>query len=426
MIANLDRTKSPQAYPLHNVNLIKAELKVLSNGMSVYVIDGTEEDVIKLELVFPSGTRAESKVLVASATNYLMNAGTSTMTSAEIMEKIDFYGSYYQHDNQLDRSSLSLYSLKKYFPETLKVFADCLQDAIFPESELNIYKQNSKQRFLINSAKNDFRARREFHAALFPNHPYGKKVELNDFDQLTREDLLAYYKEHYDLSRAYIILTGKVDENDLKSLESSFYTYKPKALTKIQFNSITPNTAQNVFEERSDALQSAIRIGKQMVKKNHPDYIELTILTTVLGGYFGSRLMANIREDKGYTYGIGAGIYPLLDTSFFYIATEVGVDVTQNALSEIYMEIERLINEPIPEEELLLVKNYLKGAYIGSIENIFSHADKFRSIRLYDLDYEYYDRYFKLVDEVTSERLLHLAKEYFQRNTLTEVVIGKK
>lgn len=426
MIANLDRTKSPLAYSLSNINLIKAELKVLANGMNVYVIDGTEEDVIKLELVFPSGTRAESKALVASATNYLINAGTSTMSSSEIMEKIDFYGSYYQHDNQLDRSSLSLYSLKKYFPETLQVFAECVQDAIFPEEELTIYKQNSKQRFLINSAKNDFRARREFHAALFPNHPYGRKVEISDFDQLNREDLITYYKEHYDLSRAYILLTGKVDENDLKCLESSFYSYKPKALTKLQFNTVTENTPQNIYEERPDALQSAIRIGKKVVTKKHADYIELTILSTVLGGYFGSRLMANIREDKGYTYGIGAGIYPLLDTSFFYIATEVGVEVTQSALDEIYKEIVRLSTELIPEEELILVKNYLKGAYIGSIENIFSHADKFRSIRLYDMDYDYYDRYFKLVDEVSSERLLHLAKEYFQRNTLTEVVIGKK
>ena len=136
--------------------------------------------------------------------------------------------------------------------------------------------------------------------------------------------------------------------------------------------------------------------------------------------------MANIREDKGYTYGIGAGIYPLLDSSFFYIATEVGVDVTQNALDEIYKEIERLTLELVPEDELNLVKNYLKGAYIGSIENIFSHADKFKSVHMYNLDYHYYDRYFKLVDEVTSERLLQLAKQYFQRNTLTEVVIGKK
>lgn len=426
MVANIDRAKAPEAFSLHNINLIQAKSIVLSNGMNVFCIDGSEEEVIRLELLFPSGTRAEKDVLIASATNYLLNAGTSKYTSAEIMEKIDFYGAYYQHDNQLDRASISLYTLKKYFAETVSIFADFIQDPIFPQEELDTYKNNSKQRFLINSSKNDFRARREFHHALYGSHPYGRKVEAEDFDKLKREDIVAFHKEHYKLENAQFVLAGNIGKEDLISLEKAFYAFEFKEKSRVDFLPIPPNKSQEIFEERPEALQSAIRIGKQIIPKYHPDYIELSVLTTVLGGYFGSRLMTNIREDKGYTYGIGAGIYPLLDTSFFYIATEVGVDVTNNALIEIYNEIDRLTVELIPEDELNLVKNYLKGAYIGSIENIFSHADKFKSIHLYQMDYEYYDRYFKLVDAVSSERLLQLAKEYFQRNTLTEVVIGKK
>lgn len=426
MIANIDRTKAPEAFPLHNINLIHAQQLVLSNGMQVYCIEGSEEEVVRLELVFKTGTRAERNVLIASATNHLLNAGTSKMSSAEIMEKIDFYGAYYQHDNQLDRCSLSLYTLKKYFDETVSIFSEFIQDPIFPEDELETYIKNAKQRFEINCTKNDFRARREFHYALFGTHPYGRKVELSDFDRLRREDLVAFHKEHYQLENAYIILSGNLDSDVLNSLEKAFYTFQFKEKSKLEFLPIPISESKTIFEERPDALQSAIRIGKQIIHKTHKDYIELSVLSTILGGYFGSRLMANIREDKGFTYGIGAGVYPLLDTSFFYIATEVGVDVTQQALNEIYHEIDRLSTELVPNDELQLVKNYLKGAYIGSIENIFSHADKFKSIRLYDLDYDYYSRYFKLVDEVSSERLLHLAKEYFQRNTLTEVVIGKK
>ncbi|MCF8284608.1 MAG: insulinase family protein [Sphingobacteriales bacterium] len=422
----INRTEAPQAFPLNTVQLLKAKPVTLANGLLVYTVDGADEEVIRLEIVFTSGMRAEHKKLVATATNYLLNAGTANMTSAEIMEKLDFYGAFYQHDNQLDRCSVSLYTLKKYFEETLTIFAEFIQKPTFPEEELETYIKNSIQRFEINNAKNDFRARREFHKTLFGEHPYGRKVEVDDFDELTREDIVAYHKEHYALHNAKFILSGNFNSYELNALQKAFYTFSSQEKSNIQYPKVNPVNPVIFFEERAEALQSAIRIGKQFVLKTHPDYIQLSILTTVLGGYFGSRLMTNIREDKGYTYGIGAGIYPLLDTSFFYIATEVGVDVTQKALDEIYSEIHRLTKEYIPDEELQLVKNYLKGAYIGSIENIFSHADKFKSIDLYDLDYGYYERYFKIIDETTSERLLQLAKEYFQRNTLTEVVIGKK
>ena len=422
----INRTVAPQAFPLNTVQLLKAKPVTLANGLLVYTVDGADEEVIRLEIVFTSGMRAEHKKLVATATNYLINAGTANMTSAEIMEKLDFYGAFYQHDNQLDRCSVSLYTLKKYFEETLTIFAEFIQKPTFPEEELETYIKNSIQRFEINNAKNDFRARREFHKALFGEHPYGRKVEVEDFDELTREDIVAYHQEHYALHNAKFILSGNFSSYELNALQKAFYTFLPQEKSNTHYPNVNPVSPVQFYEERAEALQSAIRIGKQFVHKTDPDYIQLSILTTVLGGYFGSRLMTNIREDKGYTYGIGAGIYPLLDTSFFYIATEVGVDVTQKALDEIYAEIQRLTEELIPDEELQLVKNYLKGAYIGSIENIFSHADKFKSIDLYGLDYGYYVRYFKIIDETTSERLLQLAKEYFQRNTLTEVVIGKK
>lgn len=426
MLSNLDRTKAPAAFPLDKINLIQATSVVLNNGLKVFCIDGAIEEVVKLELVFKTGTRAEQKKLVASATNYLLNAGTSGMSSSEIMEKLDFYGAFYQNENQLDRATISLYTLKKYFKETLAVFAEIIQDPVFPEDELAIYKENAKQRFLINITKNDYRARREFHHALYNNHPYGRLIEAEDYDAITREDILSFYHEHYSLDNATIILSGNFGEPELTMLGKAFSNYQKKEQAKIDFL-VPSNSAPNkIFNERGDALQSAIRIGKQVMHKTHPDFIEFSVLTTVLGGYFGSRLMANIREDKGYTYGIGAGMYPLLDSAFFYIATEVGADVTNAAIDEIYKEIERLCVEPVPHEELILVKNYLKGAFIGSIENIFSHADKFKSVYLYNLGYEYYDRYFKLVDEVSSERLLHLAQEYFTPNSLTEVVIGKK
>lgn len=426
MILELDRKSAPASFDLNKTNIIEAE-RLNINNYKVYCVKGGTEPVIKLEIIFPYGNRTETNKLIAAATNYLMNSGTHTASSKELMENIDYYGAFYQHDNSFDRSSLSIYTLKRYYKEIFEIFFDIIQNANFPESEIDIYKENSKQRFIINSTKNDFLARRAFNYALFNEHPYGYKIDQNDFDSISRDQILAYYHSNYKLKNSTIIISGDVSDDVISALSNHLQNDATSevnnTITLPEFNEYKK---QVYFEERKDALQSAIRIGRPIINKKHEDFIDLNILCTVLGGYFGSRLMTNIREDKGYTYGIGAGLYSLMDTGFFYIATEVGADVCQKALDEIYKEVNRLNTELIPEDELNLVKNYLKGSYINSIENIFSHADKFKGIHFYDLNYDYYNQYFNHLNTINSERLMNLSKEYLTVDVLSEVVIGKK
>lgn len=422
----LDRKVAPASFDLNKINVVEAE-KLNIGDFNVYSVKGGTEPVIKLEVVFTTGNRTEKLKLIAAATNYLMNSGTLKYSSKEIMENIDYYGAFYQHDNTFDRSSISIYTLKRYYKETFEIFFDILQNANFPESEIDIYRENAKQRFKISSTKNDFLARKAFNHVLFGEHPYGYKIELSDFDHINHENVNGYFHDNYNLKNATIIITGDVDDKVINELSKHLLNYDASSYMRANaFPSFNNYNKQVVFEERKDALQSAIRIGKPIVNKTHKDFIELSILSTILGGYFGSRLMSNIREDKGYTYGIGAGVYSLLDTGFFYISTEVGVEVCQNALNEIYYEINRLNNELVPENELNLVKNYLKGSYINSFENIFSHSDKFKGIHFYNLTYDYYNQYFNLVNNINSERIMELAKEYLTVDTLSEVVIGKK
>lgn len=422
----IDRKVAPASFDLNKINVVEAE-KLNIGDFNVYSVKGGTEPVIKLEVVFTTGNRTEKLKLIAAATNYLMNSGTLKYSSKEIMENIDYYGAFYQHDNTFDRSSISIYTLKRYYKETFEIFFDILQNANFPESEIDIYRENAKQRFKISSTKNDFLARKAFNHVLFGEHPYGYKIELSDFDHINHENVNGYFQDNYNLKNATIIITGDVDDKVINELSKHLLNYDASSYMRANaFPSFNNYNKQVVFEERKDALQSAIRIGKPIVNKTHKDFIELSILSTILGGYFGSRLMSNIREDKGYTYGIGAGVYSLLDTGFFYISTEVGVEVCQNALNEIYYEINRLNNELVPENELNLVKNYLKGSYINSFENIFSHSDKFKGIHFYNLTYDYYNQYFNLVNNINSERIMELAKEYLTVDTLSEVVIGKK
>jgi predicted Zn-dependent peptidase len=148
-------------------------------------------------------------------------------------------------------------------------------------------------------------------------------------------------------------------------------------------------------------------------------------MNTVLGGYFGSRLMANIREDKGYTYGIGSGSSSLNKGGAFFIATEVGADVCRAAVNEIEKEINILKTVLVPEGELSLVRNYMLGSLLGSLENIFSHADKFKNIYFFGLDYDYYDRYTEVVKSISSIEVMQMAKKYLDTDNFYKVIVGK-
>lgn len=422
----LDRKHAPASFDLKKINIVEAE-KINIADYDVYSIKGGTEPVIRLEVIFKTGNRTEKVKLIAAATNYLMNSGTYKYSSKDIMENIDYYGAFYQHDNTFDRASLTIYTLKRYYKETFEIFFDILQNANFPDSEIEIYKENAKQRFNISSTKNDYLARKAFNHVLFGEHPYGYKIDSSDFDKINHENVKNYYHENYNLNHSTIVISGDVDDDVINQLNEHLSNFKSHGFVPTKsIPAFDKYNKQIVFEERKDALQSAIRIGKPIINKTHNDFIELSILSTILGGYFGSRLMSNIREDKGYTYGIGAGVYSLLDTGFFYISTEVGVEVCEKALNEIYFELNRLSNDLVPEDELNLVKNYLKGSYINSFENIFSHADKFKGIHLYNLTYDYYNQYFNIVNNINSERIMELAKEYLTVDTLSEVVIGKK
>jgi predicted Zn-dependent peptidase len=220
-------------------------------------------------------------------------------------------------------------------------------------------------------------------------------------------------------------MSGKIDDVQLALVNQLFGDWTGTAESHSFEVNFTSSAEKLHYTERKDALQSAIRIGMPSINRTHPDFIGLQILNTVLGGYFGSRLMANIREEKGYTYGIGSGIASLQHAGYFFIGTEVGVDVTQNTLTEIEKEVNTLKTELIPQQELALVKNYLMGSLLGSLENAFSHADKFKNLHFYGLDYSYYDRYIETVKNINPNELMALANKYWDYDSFYKIVVGK-
>jgi len=192
---------------------------------------------------------------------------------------------------------------------------------------------------------------------------------------------------------------------------------------KIDF-AINPNPHKHHFVEKANGLQSAIRIGRLWVDKSHSDYHGLSVLVTLLGGYFGSRLMANIREEKGYTYGIGSFVLPLKYASYLIISTEVGNEYVEPTLKEVTVEMKKLQNELVPADELETVKSYLLGEFLRDFDGPFSLAGSFKAINDFDLDYSYYDQYLTVLRGITSEEIMRLAQQYLEPDDFHTVVAG--
>jgi predicted Zn-dependent peptidase len=249
-------------------------------------------------------------------------------------------------------------------------------------------------------------------------------VKPEHYDALNHEILSSYYSNQYKKGLKAVVVAGKFTEDHISAVK--------ELIVKLNFSKSTAiNVVENIllnpeklYITKKESVQSAIRIGKKMFNRKHPDYFSFSILNTVLGGYFGSRLMSNIREDKGYTYGIGSGLATNVNDGYFFISTEVGADVCKDAVKEIYFEIERLRNDKIPTNELQLVKNYLFGAFQRSIDGPFALADRQKSLYLNSLTNKHLEQYLQELADITPEKLLECAQKHLDQASFTEVVAG--
>jgi len=423
----VNRKIAPESQPIDHINLLHPEHTKLPNGCNIYCFNSGDAELVRIEWIFSNLRFDPAKPLLNVATNTMLSEGTKTRTAAQIADTIDFYGAFLQNEYGYDNSEVTLFSLNKHLPNTLPIIKDILTNANFPEKELETYIRNQQQKLQVSLQKNDVVARRGFNKALYGDTIYGFAGVADDFKTLHREDMLAHYREMYQPSNCTIIIAGKIEPETIDLLSKTFGEEWSNSSEKADTTqpTIEPSTEHFYFTEKPDALQSAIRMGMPLINRTHPDFPKVQVLNTVLGGYFGSRLMTNIREDKGYTYGIGSGMSSLKHAGALFIATEVGADVCKAAVTEIEKEINILKTELIPDEELALVKNYMLGSLLGSLENVFSHADKFKSLFVAGLGYEYYDRYTDVVKTITSDDLLKLANQYLNFDGFYKVIVGK-
>lgn len=426
MTQTLDRKTPPRITDAieFDVRLKPTEKVALSNGTAVYAVNAGAEDVLQLEWVFFAGNWHEGKPLVAATTNFMLKNGTVQKTAFQINEHFEYYGSYLNRTCANETATITLHCLSKHLEVLLPVVREMITESIFPEDELATYKQNMQQRLRVNLKKCDFVATRLIDTYLYgESHPYGRFSRFEDFEALNREELSVFYKDYYQHGKLILFAAGKLPINLFSLLEKAFgdLPLQTPPIADIQSQPATEKKYRVMNDPQG--LQGAVRIGTPFPNRHHPDFLKAQVLNSVFGGFFGSRLMTNIREEKGYTYGIHSYLENHLQQSAWVVSTETGRDVSEATVVEIYKEMEMLRNELIDDEELLLVRNYMIGSILGDLDGPFHIISRWKNLVLNGLDESFFYKQIETIKTVPAEELQELANKYLQPEKFYELVV---
>lgn len=425
MPVRMNRTIAPTVKLPHSLSLSHVHEETLANGLQVYTIDGTSQNILQLNILMPGGRYFEDKKMLAGLCASTALKGTQSKSAREIAETFDFYGATIKIQANMYTAQLSLFCLSDKFAELLPLLMEVLQEANFPEKEIEKAKRKSKQKLAVQWEKNSYKASQYFNQAIFgPQHPFGYLSEAKDIDAINRGDIMQHYIKGLQVnSKSIILAAGNIGAQINKLIRDAFGQLHLRKGEDHQAN-IQPLAPE--FKEifSKNTLQSAIRIGMPTINIHHKDFENLQILNTVLGGYFGSRLMSNIREEKGYTYGIYSFVNPIMDTSYFCIATEVGSQYKKATIEEIEKEINRLKNEEISAEELAMVKNYMIGQIMKSADGPLSMISTLKNFVIFGLDLNVLNTQLENIHAIEAKQLQQLAQQYLDFDKMTKIVAG--
>jgi predicted Zn-dependent peptidase len=421
----LDRSTAPGFQIPKEISFPKPSIRTLSNGVPIYFIPTPEIDAIRLEInsEADSSYKNSEKKLVPSFALQMVMEGTKSKNASELDDFFDTYATEVEPSVGFEHQGLSLLTTKKHFNTVLPVFRELLTDAVFPEKELIKRKKQKALSISIHKEQNGHRASSLFRRALFgEEHPFGQIVEESDVDLFDRADLAEYY--HNELwTNPEIFLTGNINEEVLIAIIAAFENLPVRISAKTD-SGVFKNQYQSVKEEKEKSVQSSIRIGCHMIPKSHPDYHSLLIFNTILGGYFGCRLIKNIREDKGYTYGINSSLGGLKTSDYWIVMADVIKEFSDKVVEEVYHEIETLQQVPVPLDEMETVRNYMVGKLLTQFSSSFDLIGRFKSIHQAGLDFSFFQAHLEHILNFNQEDIMNVGRKYFKRENMVEVIVG--
>ena len=416
----------PSVFPINAGMDMPVEQVTLNNGVSLYLINAGTEDVMRMEFIFRAGLVRENLPLLSTSTNMMLTEGSEYHSSEELNAILDYYGIFLNLTAEKDIAGLTVYFLNKHIEKALELIKEILFHPVFPEKELNMLMKKRLNWYRINREKVQNIATDQFFESVFgPDHPYGRQIRENDYEMMSPELLKDFHSKFYLPENMTVIISGRIHEKTTDLFRKYFGDlYSGEIYTEVSANVFKGSSEKKIHLKKKGAIQTAFRIGSSTINKRHPDYPGLKFLNMILGGYFGSRLMKNIREEKGFTYGINSSISSLDHSGFKVISTEVGKKNAEKAADEIYKEIRLLQTKPVAQEELEVVRNYMSGEMVRMFDGPFALADTFRAVWEYGLDYSYFTRLMNTIMTITPDEILGLAGTYYKIEDLYEITAG--
>lgn len=415
--------KQPPLELPDTVELPLAERVALSNGATLYLLPANEFEVLRVTFVFRAGTVHQQVPFSASATANLLAEGSERLSARDVAEQLDYYGSYYDVSIDRDYVYLSFCTLSRFFRQTLVTAAEILLHPAFPETDLRTYCTKRRQELTIERTKVETEARETFARCLFgPEHPYGISSPAEAYDSLTRADAEAIYRRLYTAENCFVVCSGRIGDTEREAV-AALVEQLPRG-ERAEASFPAPETTHEALVEHPEAVQSSIRIGRLLFPRTHPDFLGMQVVATVLGGYFGSRLMRTLREEHGFTYGVSAAMVNFEREGYFALATQVGTEVTREALKLIYSEIERLRTEPMEAAELELVQNIMAGEMMRILDGPFGIADATIENILCGMDNGVIAENLRRIRTITPAAIQQLARRYLRRDDLVTVIAG--
>lgn len=425
----IDRTKPPKPGPESKVKFPSYYEKTLPNGLKVIVIENHEQPIVYVSFVVKSGSTYDGELPgLASVTAELLTKGTKTRSATQIAEEIDFVGGSLNATASWDATNVSVLVLKKYLGVGIDILQDVVLNPTFPEEEIERVRTQRLASIKQSKAEAGYLAGVRFSKELFAGHPYANESGGNEesIQKMKRDDLVKFYQTHFIPNNSFIIFAGDITPSEaLPLVEKYFGGWKKGKNPHREFQTVKDvNQTRVVIVDKPGAVQSAIRIGHLGIERKNKDYVKVYTLNTLLGGYFNSRINMNLRETHGYTYGASSFFDARLYPGPFIISTDVRNEVTDSSIVEIIKELKRIIEEPVPEDELKMAKDYIVGSFPLQIETPAQVASRVMTIEIYGLPKDFYDRFREEVKKITAKDIQETARRYLRPDKLLIVVSG--
>lgn len=417
----LDRTTPPLVHAVADINL--PEVKSVSlNGINTHAYLDQASGTFKIELL-TKGSQLYSKTSALSQLAIrMLNEGTETKSSAELAEAVDSIGSFLDVSPGFDYATISIYGLVKYFEENLQILSELIYQPLFSKDSLENLKNKEIDKLKTNLEKGSYISSINLRKGLFgTNHAYGRHLIDKEIHSVTTDEIKDFHDSNTHNFDIYV--AGDLPKDYEELIAKYFLPFKGTHISQPDISAQLAETKNSSYQNPK-FVQSSIKFGKRLFNRNNPDYFNFIVMNELLGGFFGSRLMKNIREDKGYTYGIHSSVYSLLHDGYFLIGTDVNKENEQETIDEVIKEIQLLQSDLVLQEELDTVKNYMIGVFVNSFSSPFAGIDKFKTLNSQGIDKTFYSQYVSSVNAISADTLRETANQYLQTDSLTLSVAG--